>query len=286
MNIRFLAFAALAPTVFGAYQPYFTDPLDTLNGSAWISNGGASPAAGAYSNDGSLISRLAIPDGSNEGEVSLNLFFTGPAQSAVIYLRATDHAQLQPTPTGWFHAVEARVLTSNDQFCIAEVRLLRAENGVLTQLFSRVMTCAWQSNLRAVIKNNLFSASLNGVFAGHSTTAANWPANTHPGLSSYGALVTDVALGPLDRTPPAPIGAAAVGATPFPNRIELQWKPPADDQAAPAWNGTTSSACSRACTVEPSCRFLVTRRRCFQEPNTITTFTRSTIISTTRRQPG
>lgn len=226
----FAALATLcAPSCLtAAYVPYYSDGFDALNSAAWYVNGGATVSGGYLGGGGSLISKIPVPGGTSEGEVSMNVFFGSVGASVVAYLRATPDAQLQPT-VGTFHAAEVRVVQWTDSTCLAEVRLFVARSGVLTQLFSRVVPCAWRSNIRAAIRDNLFTVSVNGVFAGHAATQTGWPPDTRPGVSAYGAPVDSVSLGPLDRVGPSPVGTAAIGAIPFPNRVEFQWKAPADD---------------------------------------------------------
>ncbi len=74
--MRRLAVAVLlAGRAWAGYQYYLTDNLTTIDPAKWISTGTPAATKSGLSvsdaNGGSLISRLPVPDGSSEAEVSM-----------------------------------------------------------------------------------------------------------------------------------------------------------------------------------------------------------------------
>jgi hypothetical protein len=64
-------------TVLGAYSYYYTDPLTSINPANWTQNGVLSARSGGLTSSdpsgGSLISNLAVPDGTSDYEVKTTL---------------------------------------------------------------------------------------------------------------------------------------------------------------------------------------------------------------------
>ncbi len=72
--------AVFTPLFFGAYQYYYTDTLTSVNLTYWWQNGSLTASSGGLTaltaNGGSLISKVAVPDGSSEYEVKTTLTLT------------------------------------------------------------------------------------------------------------------------------------------------------------------------------------------------------------------
>src|SRR5690242_14791625 len=92
--------ALVARALFGAYQFYYTDTLTTINTTNWGQNGSVSATTSGLtassSNGGSLISKVAVPDGSSEYEVKTTLALTASGGTYVTYLRGSADAMSGP----------------------------------------------------------------------------------------------------------------------------------------------------------------------------------------------
>ena len=106
MRPRILAlFAAAALPVLGQYTYYYSDAFSSLNTNNWTANGSVSVGGGLFtsSSAGSLISKIAVPDGTSSYEVKTTLSIPASGGSYVAYLRATSNALLTSTgATGTF----------------------------------------------------------------------------------------------------------------------------------------------------------------------------------------
>ncbi|MBM3749374.1 MAG: hypothetical protein FJW34_26740, partial [Acidobacteria bacterium] len=93
-----------------AYQYYYSDSLTGVDPSKWIQNGSVTPTSGGLTapttNGSSLISTIAVPDGSSEYEVKTTINMAVSGGVFITYLRASSDALSGPAPSGTFYSVE------------------------------------------------------------------------------------------------------------------------------------------------------------------------------------
>jgi len=144
---KLLGFALLLTCpAWAGYTYYLTDTLATIDGSKWIATGApnasrtglsASSAAG-----GTLVSRIPIPDGSTEGEVSMTLTLIGSGGTYTEFLQASADARTAQSGTGSYLAFEMQ----NPKFdkagkCLANFVLLQSTGGTTKLVASFLHTC-------------------------------------------------------------------------------------------------------------------------------------------------
>src|SRR5260370_33243510 len=86
----------LAAPIWAAYTYYFTDTLAALNPSNWTQAGTVTVNNGFTATDpsgGSLISRVAVPDGTSEYEVKATVTLTANGGNYTLFGRATSDAR-------------------------------------------------------------------------------------------------------------------------------------------------------------------------------------------------
>lgn len=92
----------LSPTrLSAAYTYYYSDSLTTINTANWYQNGTvtgtSSGLTATTTNGGSLISKLAIPDGTSDYEVKAKLNLAASGGTYVLYVRgSTTPSQGRP----------------------------------------------------------------------------------------------------------------------------------------------------------------------------------------------
>ncbi len=95
MKVRIALLAAAMP-LLAAYTYFYTDTLASINTTYWYSNGsfttGSSGLNASGSNGGTVISKVAIPDGSANYEVKAKLRLTQDGGIYTLYLRASNDA--------------------------------------------------------------------------------------------------------------------------------------------------------------------------------------------------
>ena len=95
------------------YQYYYTDALASINTNNWYQNGvGSAGASGYTSSDasgGSLISKVAVPDGTSSYEVKMKLSIPSSGGTYVGYPRATSNALAANGNTGTFTPSRSRI---------------------------------------------------------------------------------------------------------------------------------------------------------------------------------
>jgi hypothetical protein len=225
----------LAAHATGAYVYYYSDTFATIDGTKWYGNGAVSIASGggiSSATTGSLISRLAIPDGTNEYEAYARLRLSQPGGKYVLYLRASLDSMLGPTSQGTFYAFELADPVFNSQgVCSATLNLYRRASGSLALLWSMNVPCRTDTVMRAVSRSNAMYVYVNNFFV--SWSPDNTIVSGFPGVgvqNTPAANAVSVAqFGQADRTPPSAVLRTQVGTALFPNTVFLQWAPPADD---------------------------------------------------------
>ena len=105
-NILFsgCALAAVCSALYGTYTYYYTDTLTSINTTNWKQNGiltaGTGGLTSSDSNGGSLVSKVAVPDGSSNYEVNTTLTLTQSGGTYVTYLRASSAQHDRREPNG------------------------------------------------------------------------------------------------------------------------------------------------------------------------------------------
>ncbi len=227
-------FLAPAP-LSAAYSYWLTDYFGSLNSTNWWFNGPSSGGSnGFYSNgspDATAILKSAVPDGTGEYEVRAKLKLPSSGGSYVMYLRASDNAQIIPNGTtiGQFIALEVKDPTFTNGVCTATLNAWRGVGGGLSWLGGTSIPCYDGMEIRGVSTPQRIRFYLDEVFYfSHLETVLY---GGKPGIGGFGMPagngISRVDLGSLDRTAPT-LTSTAVGTAVFDTRVELQWSP-ADD---------------------------------------------------------
>jgi hypothetical protein len=233
-----LLLAALAAPAFGQYAYYFTDPMQSLQTSYWTSSG--SPVFtnsygywGAYagSSYSSMVSKVAVPDGTASYEVRATVHFPngiGVSSPPSLLLRSSSTFASNGLPT------TAYIVQFNCASSGSTVSISKIVSNTVTLLTTSGITCSDGMTIRAAISDNgQIIPYVNDALVG-------WTQDTSitsgaPGivLSSYVgsgvALVTQVQLGPADRIAPGPIPTNGLTYSVYSNHIDFQWQAVPDD---------------------------------------------------------
>ena len=130
-----LALLVAAPALFAVYQYYYSDPLTSIDGSRWWQNGSLTTDSSGLSapttNGGSLISKVAVPDGTSQYEVAATLRLTATGGAYSLYLRATQDALSGPAASGSYYVVELQNPTFTDGICSATLAVYKRQSGVV-----------------------------------------------------------------------------------------------------------------------------------------------------------
>jgi hypothetical protein len=218
------------------YQYYFNDSLTSINSSYWTQNGsvsaGSSGLTATSSNGGSLISTVAVPDGTSDYEVKAVIdtpsYWSG---AYVIYLRASSNAMTGPGATGTFYSIE---LNNNFTYppYYANVVINKCVNGSVTQLQSTMMSIhngvvlrAWaQGSSIGLIKDGLISMT-----ATDSSISSGKPGIGGYNLPSSGSSINGVNLGPADRIAPGTPSSTTISTSVLPTQLTVKFAGVSDD---------------------------------------------------------
>ena len=232
----------LACPAWAGYSYYLTDNLATIDGSKWIATGALSPSrAGLSATDsggGTLVSRVPVPHGSSEGEVSMTLTLLTSGGTYTEFLQASADARTGRSGAGSYLAFEMQ----NPKFdstgkCTANYLLFQSTAGATSLVASFLHSCRNGMVMRLAV---------------HGGTALLWPdlatpmefpiAAISPGQPGIGAIATPpanaialVQLGTIARTVPVKAGQIASAAAW--NRVDLQWPRVAADASSPGIAG-------------------------------------------------
>jgi len=174
---------------------------------------------------GVLISKDAVPDGTNSYEVKVTLRGAGGGYggTASIFLRASADTAMNGE-AGTFY--EVRI---NGPYLM----LLKRVNENYSQLGYTVLGSYHDGiQYRAVMRDDgqiVVYADNVLVMVVHDTSITSGKpgigvANTEPG-----SIVTEVDLGLLDRIVPSGVNPQSIGTSSFSNRVDMQWQGVADD---------------------------------------------------------
>ncbi len=236
MRRRVALLLAATTALWAAYSYYYTDNLTSIDPTKWTQNGSVTPTAGGLTapaaNGGSLISLIAVPDGTSDYEVKTTLTLPVSGGTWVHYLRATTDALSGSAPTGSFYAVELQNPTFTGNTCAATLAIYSRVNGVLTLHTSTATPCRSGMTMRSVVLGNgRILAYVDDVY--YAGVVLSSLATGKPGIGARatpsGSSIAQVQLGPLDRAVPSAVNAQSVGSSLFPNLVDLQWQGAADD---------------------------------------------------------
>jgi len=235
---------AVPGCLFATYSYYYTDPLTSINTANWYQNGSVAIASGGLTgssaNGGSLISKLAVPDGTSDYEVMSTLTLPASGGTYVQLVRATTNAMSGPGATGTYYSVEVQNPTWSGAYCSATLAIYKRVSNVVTLLSSSSISCYNGLVMRTVVRGSTLFVMHSSPYSGE---VQGWPAAVTvtdssitsgvAGIGVYntpsGNSVENVSLGPLDRVAPSAVTAQSIATYVLPNRVEMQWQGVVDD---------------------------------------------------------
>jgi len=231
------AAAVFAPFFYGAYSYYYSDNLTSIDTTKWYQNGAVTATSGGLTattlNGGSLISKVAVPDGSNEYEVKTTLTLTASGGTYVHYLRATNDAMTGPATQGTFYSVELQNPTFSGPACSATLAAYKRESGVVTLLGSAVVGCRNGMTMRTVFLSYgammAYTDNRMAMYIGGTSSITSGKPGVGALNTPSGNSIARAELGPLDRIGPNTAPASQVSTWVQPNAVDFQVQPPADD---------------------------------------------------------
>ena len=164
-----------AVPLFG-YTYYYSDQFSTINLTKWSQNGSivaSGQIAGltaSSTNGGSLISLVAVPDGTSQYEAKATLDIAANGGTFTVYLNASSDALSGPAASGSYYAAELQNPTCNAGACSATLVLYSRVNGVVTQLnsttatFTLAPTPFTTSNTTATLRAVRAAGNIIGVY--------------------------------------------------------------------------------------------------------------------------
>jgi hypothetical protein len=263
MNIRrplaltfFLALTTrLSLAVFNSpVAPYVSDNLQSSSQTAqqWQINGSVSQnSSGATvtsTSGASLISKVTVPDGTTQYQVSFstNTPYDNNADGwYILYLQATQNALLNPNgaSTGSFYAFAVRAYAMPDGSCNSQITLYKTVNGSVTQISTRTLACQFQyigiaspdGSVRLAIPNvdpapgtPPYTVPMVWYDNGTALYGRGGVGLVGP-TDGSGAHANKAELIAVDRTAPSTISSADVKSYLMPTQVDLQSAGSADD---------------------------------------------------------
>jgi RHS repeat-associated protein len=229
--VQLAILAAACTALFATYTYYFTDTLTTINTSNWTENGTLTAGSGGLtssnSNGGSLISKVAVPDGSSNYEVKTTLTLTQSGGTYVTYLRASSNAMSGPAAAGTTYAFEVQNPTFSGSACSATLAGYRIVSAAVTALASTTIPCSNGMTVRAVYTalSNQIVVYVNNVlyyWIQDSTISSGKP-GVGVRAAPSGNSIAEVQLGGIYTGAPTMPPTDQIGSSPFANYVELQW---------------------------------------------------------------
>ena len=230
MRRALLLLAFITTTQAQSLTQYYAENFTTsgLNAGAWHPINGAlwATASGlTHPAHGSIISSLAVPDGTSEYEVRTTYKLLQSGGSYITYLRATSDASLYAN-TGTFFAVEVKDVVVNGSSCTANVVFWKRQNGTSSPLSTQPIDCQNTLELRSIMRNGHIYVVRGGAW-GHPLVGYHdiTIPSGRPGVGVSGAPaangIPSIILLTADRQAPSQPGIP--GVTALSNRIDMQW---------------------------------------------------------------
>jgi len=233
MKRLLLLVLATAALLMAAYSPYFTDAFTTINLTNWYQNGTLTATGGGLvvsgSSTASLISKVAIPDGTSDGQIEMILTLGTSGGVYISYLRSNSAATT-------YYSVELQNPTFSGEFCSATLAINKVVSGVVTTLSSSLIPCFNGMQIRSTVRDS----NLIIVRYGDVNEVTFWVYDSSSPLTTgamgiggrsmpSGNSVSQAALFSLDRTAPSPVSQPSIGTTVFSNEVDAQWQGALDD---------------------------------------------------------
>ncbi len=226
---RLLLAALATATIVTAYPNYYIDYFSTLDTTKWYINGTPINTNGALqffgASNGSLISKVAVPDGTSDGQAKMTLSLGVSGGVYILYLRAN------PTATTYY-SVEVQNPVINGTACSATLVINKSVNSVVTTLSSSTIPCyvGWGMEIRATIRDSSriivrYGVEREVVFWVDDTSSPITSGSMGVGgrsMPNAGGIIP-VELFVLDRVAPAAVNPQLVGTSAFPNEVDAQW---------------------------------------------------------------
>lgn len=237
LHRSFLVAACVLP-VFGQYTYYSGDSFSTVDTTKWwvnSANGGSlnGSANGLYGN-GSLISKVAVPDGSSDYEVKATFVPSPWSISHWIYLRASSDTFGSCGVSGTYYAIRAY-----DNSGGLGLVVTKRVGGTITQLFTtNAIPLTNPATIRASIRSDGDAAGITLRVGAQSWFIADTSITSgQPGVGVAGCTsvsyssypFTRVDVGPLDRV--GPNTSSSIASAPFPDKVILSWSAVLDNVA-------------------------------------------------------
>ncbi|MGB6944394.1 MAG: hypothetical protein WBE37_18480, partial [Bryobacteraceae bacterium] len=217
--------------LLATYTYYFTDTLTSINTSNWTQNGTLTAGSGGLtssnSNGGSLISKVAVPDGSSNYEVKTTLTLAQSGGTYVTYLRASSNAMSGPGAAGTSYAFEVQNPTFSGSACVAGFAAYKIVSGSVTTLGATSIPCHNGMTIRVIGTGlaNQMALYVDNVLIydwQDSTIATGQPGVGVRGAPS-GNSIAEVQLGGIYAGAPTMPPVNEIGVSAFANRVEIQW---------------------------------------------------------------
>ncbi len=267
------------PSGSPGYQYYDTDALTSINANSWTQNGVGSAGTSGYTssdaNGGSLISKIAVPDGTSLYEVKTTLALVASGGTYTTYLHGTSNALAANGNTGTFYAIQIAnpTFSSGGVTCVATLTVSKSVSGTVTTLSSASIPCHNGMTVRAVAGHYSWLAILIdnrlSAFLNDTAIAAGMPGIGVSGAPA-GNTIAKAELGPINNVAPSAVISTSIATSVFANRVDMRWQGVADGPSGPGIayysvlrNGTlignaASTAAFTDSTVSPSTTYSYT----------------------------
>jgi hypothetical protein len=176
-----------------------------------------------------LISKVAIPDGSSDGQNEMILTLAASGGVYISYLRANSTATT-------YYSVEVQNPTFSGGLCSATLAVNKVVNSVVTTLSSSLIPCFNGMQIRSTVEQS----STIIVRYGDVNEVNFWVTDSSSPLTTgamgvggrsmpSGNSIAQVDLFPLDRIAPSPVIQGTIAATSFASEVDAQWQGAVDD---------------------------------------------------------
>jgi RHS repeat-associated protein len=231
--------ALAAPLACAAYQPYYSDALTSVNTANWYQNGTITTSSGGFTSTGagSLISKVAVPDGTSEYQVKMTLKLTASGGYYLAYLHGSSNAMAAGAPTGTYYAVQLAQPAFSGGACSGTLQIYSLDGNGVTILSSASIPCHDGMTITGVMVGGGVGGSpqilvyCDDSFA-MSAAVTSLPSGA-PGVgvayAPSGNSISKAELGPRDRIAPTAVNAQLVSVSAMPSQVDFQFQGVLDD---------------------------------------------------------